>query len=371
MTDEVLEPRALNRALLERQLLLRRRDLSAEEALERLRGVQAQEPDDPYVGLWSRLDGFRHDDLAAPLVERRAVRASLLRATIHLVTAADYRRMRPVLQSVLERSVYNDTARRAALEEVDVAEVLSVGRALLEEEPRTQAEVRDALGARWPDRDAAALAYAVRNLLPLVFVTPRGVWGESGPVALTTAEEWLGERVETAEDAPPDDLVRRYLAAFGPASVADVRTWSGLAGLGEVIERLRPNLRTFVDENGRELFDVPGAPLPDPAAPAPPRFLPEFDNALLSHADRSRIVPPAHRRRFVEKGFGTGSVLVDGFLAGFWRVRRDDGDAALLVEPFESLSDADRDALLEEATRLLSFVAADADDREVRLIDPR
>ncbi|WP_137290364.1 winged helix DNA-binding domain-containing protein [Natronorubrum halophilum] len=372
MTADVLERRALNRALLERQLLLGRRELSAAETIERLVGLQAQKPDDPYIGLWSRLNDFRHDELADLIGDRKAVRASMMRATIHLVTASDYLRFRPAVQSVLERSVYNDTTRRSELEGVDVDAVLEAGRALLEDEPRTQAELRDSLGLQWPNRDPAALAYAVRGLLALVFVPPRGIWGESGPVAMTTVERWLGERVNPASDAESavDEMIRRYLAAFGPATVTDVRTWSGLTGLGDTLEQLRPGLRTFVDEEGRELFDVPDAPLPDPDVSAPPRYLPEFDNALLSHADRTRIVPAEYRQRFIDERFATGSVLVDGFLAGFWSVHEERGRAALIVEPFESLSDEDRIALAEEGRRLLPFVAGDVKAEGVEFSGP-
>jgi hypothetical protein len=358
VTAEILGRRALNRALLERQLLLRRRRLSALEAIEHLVGMQAQVPEAPYVGLWTRLEGFRAEELARLISGRRAVRASMMRATIHLVSDRDFLALRPVIQPVLERDVYgNSTYGKDRLEGLDVGAVLAAGRTLLEERPRTAAELRRLLGPRWPDRDPAALAYAVRGLLPLVHVPPRGLWGESGPVALTTAEAWLGRSV--APERAPDEAILRYLTAFGPATVADARTWSGLTGLREIFERLRAHLVVFRDERGRELFDVPGAPLPDPETPSPPRFLPEFDNALLSHADRSRIIAGEHRGALFKDPYMRG-VLLDGFVCGTWKLERTREKATLVIEPFEPLMDEDRDALAEEGSRLLTFAASNA-----------
>src|SRR5918997_1816759 len=334
MTDtSLLSTRSLNRALLARQMLLRRQELSAEEAIERLVGMQAQVPDAPYVGLWTRLEGFRTEELSTLISDRQAVRASMIRATIHLVTARDFLTLRPVVQPVLERDVYsNSTYGKDRLAQLDVDAVLADGRMLLGERPRTAAELRPLLGPRWPDRDPAALAYAVRGLLPLVHVPPRGVWGQSGPVALTTAEAWLGRSVSPYRG--PDEAILRYLAAFGPVTIADARTWSGLSGLREVFERLRPRLVTFRDDSGRELYDVPGAPLPDPETPAPPRFLPEFDNALLSHADRTRIISGEHRRALFKDPMMRG-VLLDGFVCGTWKKERTRRKATLIIEPFE------------------------------------
>jgi hypothetical protein len=366
----VLGVRALNRALLERQMLLRRRQMSAAEAIEHLVGMQAQEPYDPYVGLWTRLEGFRPDELAALITDRRVVRASLMRATIHLVTGRDCLRLRPVVQSVLERDVYpNSTYGRERLAGLDVGAVLAAGRTLLEERPRTNAELRELLGARWPERDPAALAYAVRGLLPVVHVPPRGVWGVGGPVALTTVEAWLGRGVDPGPE--PGEAVLRYLRAFGPATVADIRTWSRLTGLRAVVERLRPRLRTFSDERGRELFDVPDGPLHDAATPAPPRFLPQFDNALLSHDDRTRIVSAECRKRLIAGGGmgSAGTVLVDGFVRGTWKITRQRDTATLRIEPFGPLSKEDRDAVTEEGEQLVRFVGEGAETFEVRLVE--
>ncbi len=368
MTTETLDRRALNRTLLDRQLLLDRHDLSATEVIERLVGLQAQKPDDPYISLWTRIANFRRDELAELVADHAVVRASLMRATIHLVTARDFIRLRPVVESVLEKAVYSNSTRKTELGGVDVDAVLADGRALLTEEPRTQAELRDLLEPEWPSHDAAALAFAVRMLVPTVHTPPRGIWGENGPVAMTTAEGWLGEA--PGSDSTPelvDEMVLRYLAAFGPATVADVRTWSRLTGLRKVMERLRPQLRTFRDPEGRELFDVPDGPLPDPDIDAPPRFLPEFDNVLLSHADRTRIIPAEHRQRAITQYSAKGNLLVDGFAAGFWWIRRESDTTTLHVELFESVSDRERDALVGEGRRLLAFAADDATTREVEI----
>lgn len=368
MTADMLDQRALNRTLLERQLLLRRREMPPTEAIERLGGIQAQHPTDPYIGLWSRLVDFHHDELAELIANRQAVRASMMRATIHLHTARDYLELRPVVQPILERAVYSIATRRETLNNVDMPAILAAGRTLLEDEPRTQADLREPLGSKWPDHDAAALAYAVRTMLPLIHIPPRGIWGKNGPVTLTTVENWLGE--VTASDSTPDEMIRRYLAAFGPATVADARTYSGLTGLRDVFERLRPELRTFTDENDRELFDLPDAALPDRDTHAPPRFLPELDNVLLSHDDRSRIIPPEHHQRVMDEYYARGTVLVDGFVAGFWDVQRHADGATLLIESFDPLSKQDRSAITNEGTQLLTFVTADADPREVQFTVP-
>jgi hypothetical protein len=362
----VLGRRALNRALLERQMLLRRQKLSAFDAIERLVGMQAQVPQAPYIGLWTRLEDFELDELSGLISDRRAVRSSLMRATIHLVTDRDFLALRPAVQPVLERDVYrNATYGKEHLTGLDVDTVLAAGQALLEERPRTAAELRRSLGPRWPERDAAALAYAVRGLLPLVHVPPRGLWGESGPVALTTAESWLGQSV--ASVYRPDETILRYLAAFGPATAADARMWSGLGGLREVFERLRPHLVSFRDEHGRELFDVPGAPLPGPETPAPPRFLSQFDNALLSHADRTRIISDEHRKALFEDPMMRG-VLLEGFACGTWTAERTRGKVTLVIQQFQRLSKGDRDALADEGERLLRLLATPqgAEEFEIR-----
>jgi hypothetical protein len=364
---EVLGRRALNRALLERQLLLRRSSRPVAETIEHLVGMQAQVPTDPYLGLWSRLERFEPDDLSRLIAERRAVRTSLLRTTLHLVSASDCLAIRPLLQGVHERGFASGSPFGRRLAGMDLAALIDAGRALLEAEPRTIAQLRTSLGERWPDRDASSLAYAIRYLLPLVQIPPRGLWGKPGQPVWTTAEAWLGRPMSVAITV--DQLVLRYLTAFGPASASDVQAWSWLTGTREIVERLRPQLRIYRDESGRELFDVPEAPRPDPDTPAPVRFLPEFDNALLSHADRTRIVSDEDRRRFgvlaARRTFGT--VLVDGFVGAMWRIDRENGRATLLVMPLRHLSAAERSAVSDEGARVLQLFAP-GDQQEVGFV---
>jgi Winged helix DNA-binding domain len=355
-----LGQRALNRAILARQLLLERQTLTAAAAVEQLVGMQAQSPNAPYVGLWSRLESFHPEQLATLISNRRAVRMSLMRNTLHLVTARDCVRLRPVVQPVLTRA-FASTHFAKQLAGMEIPPVLEAGTALLEETPMSMAALGRRLAERWPDRDAVALAHAVRYLVPLVQVPPRGLWGRTGHAAFTTVRSWLGRPVAT--DGRPDRMVLRYLGAFGPASVRDLQAWCWLARLRDVVERLRPRLRVFRDEHGVELFDLPDAPRPDPDTPAPPRFLPEYDNLLLSHADRTRVIADADRAR----AFTKGSFLVDGVVAGTWQVERAKGGANLVIEPFEPLRRRDQTGVTEEAERLAAFVAPEARPRLVRL----
>ncbi|MGW3658577.1 winged helix DNA-binding domain-containing protein [Streptomyces sp. NPDC005151] len=361
-----LTPRALGRATLERQLLLRRSPMSAKEAVGHLVGLQAQNTKPPYYQLFARLEGFDPAELSALMGSREVVRIVTLRSTIHTHTADDALTLRPLVQPARSREL---KIFRQGLGGVDLDRLAAIGRELVEERPRTPKELREALLAHWPDADPQALTVAARCTLPLVQVTPRGLWGRSGQVALTTAEHWLGRPSEPAPT--PGATVLRYLGAFGPASVKDMQMWAGLARLREVFERLRPRLITFRDEHGVELFDLPDAPRPDPDTPAPPRFLPEFDNVLLGHADRTRVIPPQFKGRNGNGNQAYGAVLVDGFLAAIWRFgapgQKPGGEGTVTVQALGRLSPAEREAVTEEGLRMLATMGpADPAAHDIR-----
>ena len=365
---ETLGPRALNRALLDRQLLLRRVELPVADAVELLLGLQAQSPLPPYIGLWSRLEGFDPHELGRMLTEREVVRMTLMRGTVHLVTVRDALLLRPLVQVVVERSHKGAFGRRMG--GTDPERLAAATRELLADEPLTARELGRRLVERGIGDDVEAIGNAARVHVPLVQVPPRGVWGAGGRARYATLEDWTGRVLEP--EAPAGDVVLRYLAAFGPASVADVQSWSGLTRLKQVLDRLRPRLVTFRDEHGKELFDLPDAPRPDPDVPAPVRFLGEYDNVLLGHADRRRIIPEDFPwAAILEEGRFVSNVLVDGTLRATWRIDRDaKRRATLVVRPARPLARGDRDEVAAEAQRVVDLVAVDAGTRDVRLDPP-
>ncbi len=510
-SPEPMTSRALGRALLARQHLLTRTDEPMIDVIDQLVGLQAQNASSPYTALWSRVSGFRHNDLGDALVARRVARIAVMRGTIHLVTAADARALPGLLAELFLTDLARNATHAAGLRTLDLVELREAARELLEVEPLVTTELGRRLAQRWPHLPPATLAHGARGLLPLVQVPPRGVWGRSAPTTWTTTRAWLGpdadaarasdgdsgdssSRAEAArtawsqaeqpqveqsravrsqveqsravrsqveqsravrsqavrsqavqsqavrsqaehsqtgptqagpnlaaptdpagaeaQAAALDELALRYLAAFGPATVGDLQKWSGLTGLGPVLDRLRPRLlvlqavrepagearargpkprvgpeagarsgaepRSGAGGRLRELFDLPSAPRPDPDTPAPVRFLPDYDNVLLAHADRSRIVPEAHRHALRSpNGVLPGTVLVDGQVAGTWSVARDRlpslagaprsvrERAVLTVRPLERWTAADRREAVEEAQRLVQFLADDAAERQV------
>ncbi|MEV4644815.1 winged helix DNA-binding domain-containing protein [Saccharopolyspora sp. NPDC049357] len=354
----VLGTRALNRAALARQLLLQPSELAPRDAVAHLCGVQAQEPQEPFVGLWSRLRVFDPAELSELLTRRGVVRTHLMRRTVHLLAAEDVLSWRSRHDAMLLQRVLG--VYRRELAEVDLDELAAAGREVLAEgEPHSQSELARAIAHRWPDQSLRALGEAlVGALVPVVQLPPRGLWRTSGAARYLPVSSWLGREVD--QEAPDDQvgrvLVRRYLAAFGPAATADIRAWSGLAGLPGAVKAVRDQLVTFRDERGRELLDLPDAPRPDPDVPAPVRFLPAFDNAILGYDDRRRIIDDEHRGLSVA---GERVVLVDGRVAGTWRVT----EGTVNIAPLHSFSRAQRAELVEQGSALALFLSDGESDR--------
>lgn len=363
-SSHVLSNRALNRATLARQMLLERAVVTPADAVQLLAGMQAQEPRPPFIGLWSRIEDGQRAAMQRGMHERELVRGTLMRGTIHLVTAADYVAFRPTIQPVLDQgmAVLGD---RAAGLDGDAERVLAVARDLLQEAPRTFAELRSLLIVAFPHISDRALGHLVRMKLPLVLEPTEHPWAYAANARFTLAEPWLEATLATMPD--PEALVMRYLAAFGPATAADVQTWSGLRTLKPVMERLRPQLAIFRNEQGKELFDLPDAPRPDPETTAPVRFLPEFDNLLLSHAERTRVIADEHRNVVYQKGNLRllSSFLVDGMVAGIWRAEVKRKAATLSLTPFAPLPRRVQSELEEEGARLLRFLEATATSYDI------
>jgi hypothetical protein len=367
-TDHVLSNRELNRALLTRQMLLHRVKLPVLEAVEKLGGMQAQSPHAPYYGLWSRIEDFRQDALSDLLRNRQVVRMALMRSTLHLVSARDALRLRPLLQPVMERSLKGVFGKQ--LTGIDQEALAAAGRALVEKRPMTFHELGLQLREQWTGLDPEAAAAVVRNKVPLVQTPPRGVWGESGQAVHTSVAAWLGQPLSASPE--PEWLVRKYLAAFGPATVKDIQVWSGLTRMDAVIRTLRPELIAFRNERGEELFDLADAPRPDAGTPCEPKFLGEFDNMLLSYADRGRILDEAYRGRvFTSNGIIRATFLIDGFVAGTWRLSSGSKGDVLHIEPFRALPRQALSALAEEGARMLRFAGSNASASELIVHEPK
>lgn len=360
----VLTPRALNRATLARQLLLTRTAMPAKDAVHHLLGLQAQNTKPPYHALAARLDGFDPQELSGLMASREVARIVTMRSTLHTLTADDCLTLRPLVQPVIDRELKIFLRRLGGV--VDADELAALARELVEERPLALKELREGLLKRWPDSDPQELATVARCALPLLQTTPRGLWGESGQVTLTTSRSWFGRPEPELSPADTADLldatVLRYLGAFGPASVKDMQTWCGLTRLRTAFDRLRPQLLTFRDERGTELFDLPDAPRPDEDTPAPVRLLPEFDNLLLSHADRTRVAPPEYASRTFYVNVNYPTVLVEGRVAGIWRPAesKKDGTADITVELFAEVTRAQRAEIAEEAAYLLGVLSPGA-----------
>lgn len=357
-TTPRLGARALNRAALARQHLLERSGAGVLATVAHLGGLQAQEPQEPFTGLWSRLRGFDPAALSELLAARRVVRIHLMRGTVHLVTAADAQAWRPRHQAMLRQRMLG--AARRELAGIDLEALAEATRAeLAGDTTRTAGEIGRALAARWPGPDPRVLGQTAVALVPMVQVPPRGLWRSPGPARYALQATWSGEHDPDDAGSVGRALVRRHLAAFGPATTADVRAWSGLAGLPAAAAELRDELVTFRDDRGRELLDLPDAPRPDPDTPAPVRYLPAFDNAILGYHDRSRIIDTEHRGLSVA---GQRAVLVDGRVAATWAV--DDG--TVVVTPLRRFTRAERVAVAEEGRELAAFLSG-GESRRVRV----
>ena len=358
MAERILTLREINRMTLARQLLLERSVMNATAAVERLVGMQAQLASAPFVGLWTRLSDFKRDDLASAVERREVVKVTLMRATLHLASAADYLRFRTTLSSVLEGAAESITKNRTP---IDAGRVLEVARAYISEQPRTFADISAMLTAEMPDADVGAMRYTVRTHIPMVQVPVSGGWSYPAKPAFTIAEDWLGKPFDTAERLP--ELVKRYLAAFGPATAADIQSWSylSLPDIKAAIETIRPELVTYRDEKKRELLDVADMPPVDGRVDAPIRFLPEFDNLVLSHKDRTRVVADEHRKQVYLPGLRVAAtILIDGFVGAVWKAEKAKGVATLTVTPLVTLTSAQRASIADEAERLVRFVEPEA-----------
>jgi hypothetical protein len=365
MRPDRLDRRRLNRATLHRQLLLRRADLTVDAAVRHLVGLQSQAPLAHYVALWSRLEGFDPGPAAAGLQRGELVRTHLMRMTVHLVTREDALGVRALLQPMQE-SRFGSSPFAGPLAGVDLNELREVARSVATDAPLSRAELGRRLQSRFPDVPAEPLGYAAVYLEPMAQVPPRGVWGHRAPVRWQTYRGWLGTDAGTdggTDAGTPvavDDLLLRYLAAFGPATVADARVWSGLPALGEVADRLGSRVRRFLDDQGQPLLDLPDASRPEPDEPAPVRFLPEYDNVLLSHAERSRVIPDG-RPVPLPPGDGAraGTVLVDGEFRATWRLHRRTGSDDLDVVATPPITSRQRQEVEDEGRRLLTLIAPD------------
>jgi hypothetical protein len=366
MIREELTTRALNRALLARQMLLARQKRSIVDAVQHLVALQAQVARPPFVGLWSRLQTFSRAEMIALFQRRRLVRGTALRGTLHVMSARDFVALRGAMQPGMTALMMGLLKQRASA--LDLKALDTIARAFFKKGTASFDALRSSIKERDPKADERAAAYAIRITVPMVQVpTDDDPWGFPTSAEFTLADAWLKTPIDT-RDASAETLVLRYLAAFGPATVRDAQVWSALKPLAPVFERLRRKLVTFRDEKKRELFDVPDAPRPPGDTPAPARFVADFDNILLSHDDRSRIVPTEHRSKVYSKNLIVpGTVLVDGFVAATWKVERKKRVATLVVRPFARLDRTTKADVEREGDALLAMVEPDATSRDIRV----
>jgi hypothetical protein len=298
-------------------MLLRRADIPVLDVIERQIGLNAQDPQPPYLALWARMRSFNRDTLTQLLYDRAVVRSTLMRSTQFMMRGPDFLALRPLLAPVLRRVQKGAFGR--ATSEVDLDELVALTRMHLADGQLTRPELGRLLAKRWPSVEGNALGWSAQYLVAMIHPPPSGTWGTGGATPFVLGESWLDGPLST--DPSPDELIRRYLAAYGPASVKDIQAWSGLTRLREPVDSL--DLRTFHDENGVVLYDLPDAPLPDPDTPAPVRLLPYFDNLVLSHFDRSRVMTDEIRKLICIGAMTKPTLLVDGMVCGTWTIEPD------------------------------------------------
>lgn len=353
----VLSDRDLNRATLARQLLLVREKTTVPKAVERILALQAQVPRPPHVGLWSRLEQFEREQLLSAIRTRTLVRGTMMRGTLHIMTARDFVAFRPSLQPSLTAGMASIVG-KGPIPALDT--LITAGRSAFGRTSRPFADVRAALQSRFPGAHERLMGYAVRMQVPLVQVPDeKERWGFPADADFALAERWLKTKLGAGAGLGP--LILRYLAAFGPATSADIQAFLGIRGVAEILAPIREKLLTFEDPRGRELFDLPKAPRPDADTPAPVRFLPEYDSLILAHADRSRIVDEAHRKALVTKNLIVpATYLIDGRIHGTWKIERKKATASLKMTPFIPTPKSAKNAVHAEGDALLRFVEPDA-----------
>jgi len=352
MPSQTLSQRQLNRVTLGRQLLLGRATATVSDAVGGLAGLQSQEPGPPYLALWTRLAGFTRPDLHDALHSRALVRATGVRGTLHTVRAADYLAWRPMLAPMLAESLRLLGDRANGL---DREAVVAAAERYLASGPLTFTQLRARLTEDFPAVNDRALGFAVRMLIPLVMVPTDDRWSFPREASFTLARDWL----PAAKRPRGASLIEAYLGAFGPASVADFQSWSGLGGMKPAFEAL--DLARYASESGGSLYDLPGRELPDPDTPAPARFLPDFDSVLLAYADRRRIVADEHRPHIVTRNLRVNAAfLVDGMVAGLWKLAVKRKAATLTLTPFETLPRPARAGLEAEGAELAAFLEPEA-----------
>lgn len=357
MTVQTLTLTQLNRTLLARQLLLERQAIQPIEAIEQLIGLQSQIPNPPYIGLWTRLASFKRNDLTQLMESKQIVRAPLMRSTLHLMTASDHQSYQPVLQPALTRALKAFYGKRA--KGLDIEKLIQVTKPFIEEQPRTTGEIKAKLLEVEPEQDGDAMAYAVRNYLALVQVPPSGTWGTGTRAEYTTAELWLGH----TNPSTLENLLHRYLSAFGPASIMDFQAWVGIPSLTKVITPMKESLVIYQNEDGKELLDVPDMPILDEDTPSPIRFVPDYDNLLVSHKDRNRIIADDDRKYvFLSAARVLGTVLIDGFVGATWKITQDKTMTTLSISLFQSVDKEIIEVIQLEGKYLLMFVYDDLED---------